>query len=147
LADEEVLREGVVVETVAAAEHAPRLSRQIPRERRARRKVVPVLVVQLRDRRDLLRRRVEHAEAILPFADDAVVVPPEAPVERDVRLRPERFLSVERRVVLGREPPRVPSRLAAAGDAPRNEVVEAVEVETAAVARVEEAVDRRAPEL
>ena len=91
--------------------------------------------------------RVEDAEAIAVGADDAVVIPAHAPVERDVPARLKGVLKVEGVVVLKGEALRVALGLPAARQSAGHEVLEAVEVETPAIAGVEEPVHGRAAKL
>ena len=147
LPHEEVLGERVVVEPVSGAKDRARASRRIPGGAHPRRHVVPVLVVERGDRRDTGRGGVEDAEAVVALAQQAVVVPAHAAVQRDEAAGLEAVLQVERVVVLEGEPPGIPLGLPAAGQPAGHEVLQAVEVEPAAIPRVEETVDRRPSEL
>jgi len=80
------------------------LAGQIPRGADSRREVVHVAIVELADRRDLRGGGVEDAEPVVVRADHTVVVPAQAPVERDAAARLKGVLQVERVVVLEREP-------------------------------------------
>src|SRR5207344_1705455 len=86
--------------------------------------------------------RVEQAEAVVSLADHTVVVPAQPEVECDATAGLEAVLDVEAPAVLGGVAVRVAARgAAAAGDA-GDEALEVVEAQLAAVARVEELVDR-----
>ena len=125
LADEEVLREGVVVEALACAQQRAAVADEVVDRAHARAEVVPVLVVERTRADDAAARGVEAREPVLRLAEHAVVVPAQAVVQRQAPRQLVVVLEVEAVVVLERLAVRVAARLPASRHAPGHEVVEA----------------------
>ena len=118
MAEENVLREGVIVHAPATADHRLAPPGHVVGEGHSRSEIVVVLLVELADRHLGLRRRVEAIEQIALLVHNTEVVPPQTQIQCQPRRPAEAVLNVKRMAVFGRVPPRIASSLPAVGGLP-----------------------------
>ena len=151
MADEEVLREGVVEESPAGAHDGLAFAAHVPGKAHAWREIIQVALVQLikSAAADLHQPalQIKITKQIVLLADDAEVVIAQSEVQRQPLAPAEGVLQVSGVRVLKRLAPRIAFRRATAAQGAGKKIFERSEVQPPAIARVKERVNERAAEL
>src|SRR3954452_12916509 len=100
LSGEEVLRKGVVIHAPSCAEHGLPCSEDVVSHAETGTEIVPVLGIEFAGSAGLTdelerARAIDEAELVVLFADDAVVIPTQSPVEGEALSEAPVVLNVE----------------------------------------------------
>src|SRR5262249_30648215 len=143
MADEEVLRERVIIQAPTGAQNGAAIAAQVIGSAQARSKFVEVARIKagrtaaLANQLQRLRCRIEEAEAVAIFIDHAKVVPAQAGVESKFARHAEVILHVKTGVVLVRGTAGVTAELAATvGEVAGKKIFKGKELQPTAIAEI-----------